>query len=311
MGVMLAVTSSVPPVISFRASMRMLAYTLVALLLSINATAQSSTSIVYWSIHREQIEKILRLAPQDNAARLTELRSIFKDGECKGDLMRNQIVPRKHNRSGENLICSLTSENSKGTILVVAHYEHEGEGMSIVDNWSGAMMVPLLYFSLRIAPRAYHFVFVALDGKDGAKTYLNSLSKEEKRQMKAVIALDSLGVGDLCYYSITDFNERINYASSKLQAALIQAAFLSGMKPAPYLSDPQRWIGLDDTTEFRHAKFPVLTIHSISDPLKRHNLPRSKDDTITAIDIDKYYETYRALCVYLGYLDTAAGNLTK
>lgn len=286
--------------------MRSLLRALILLPLSTSAVAQSS-QIIYWSIPQDQIENAIQHVPQDNPSRLARLRSRFEDGECKGSFMHDQIVRHKQNVEGKNLICNLNEDSGRGTILIIAHYQHEGAGMSVVDNWSGALMLPLLYFSLRVAPRTHRYVFLELDGKEGAKTYLHFLSREQRHAVKAVIALDGLGVGNLSYFSIPNFGEPIQPASIGLQMAFLQSAFFNGMKPLPALSDPRHWVGLDDTAEFRHAKLPVLTIHSIADQYK---LPRSKDDTPAAIDMDKYYQTYRVLCVYLGYLDTVADTLT-
>jgi hypothetical protein len=285
----------------------MLMRALILLWLSIHAAAQSS-QIFYWSIPREQIENAVRHVPEDSNARFLRLRSIFEQEQCKGGLMHEQPLLHKGQETGKNLFCVLNEDDSKGTILIVAHYPPEGEGASVVDNWSGAVMLPALYYSLQVAPHTHQYVFLALGGKDGAATYLHALSKEKKRSIKAVIALDSLGVDSLHDFSIPDFMEPLRPECLGLEMAFFRAALIYGINPIPSTNDPQQWIHQDDTVEFRHAKMPTLIIHSVSND--KYKLPRSKNDTIAAINMDRYYEAYKILCIYLGYLDMVADNLT-
>jgi hypothetical protein len=70
--------------------------------------------------------------PQLNQLRLAQLKRAFNDVECNGSNLREQSTT-----DGTNLVCTLPG-NSTDTILVVAHYQQVGEGMSVVNDWSGS-----------------------------------------------------------------------------------------------------------------------------------------------------------------------------
>src|SRR5277367_1731988 len=85
--------------------------------------------------------------------RQSAMRRLFEDAGCATS---EQPV----NRKGANVICALPG-GTVSTIIVGAHYDYAEEGHGIVDDWSGAALLPSLYSALKLAPRRHAFQFVA------------------------------------------------------------------------------------------------------------------------------------------------------
>jgi hypothetical protein len=244
-------------------------------------------------MQRHSIDMLVHNVPQRDPERLAQLKQTFHDLECKGDNLRERPAG-----DGTNLICTLPGTALQGkkldTIVLTAHYEHEGAGMSAVDNWSGAMMLPFLYHALSAVPRQHTFVFAEVDGEAGSKALVHSLPG-----VKAVIAFEALGLGPPCFYirpngSVPSYNEVL------LKAALLRAADEIG-KPEPEASIPGSWFKIDDTQHYRYAGVSAILLHSVSKATK--HLPGSADDTAQKIDSDAYFGSYDLLCYYVVGLD--------
>ena len=84
-------------------------------------------------------------------------------------------------------------------IVVGAHFDHVSEGDGVVDNWSGASLLPSLFQSLMGSARKHTFIFVAFTGEEegllGSAFYVKQLSKDQLSNIEAMINLDSLGLG--------------------------------------------------------------------------------------------------------------------
>ncbi len=57
------------------------------------------------------------------------------------------------------MICVLPG-NSEKVIIVGAHFDHVSDGSGVVDNWSGASLLPSLYQALKDHPRKHTFIFI-------------------------------------------------------------------------------------------------------------------------------------------------------
>ena len=62
------------------------------------------------------------------------------------------------------------------------------------------MLLPILYKSLQAEPRHHTFVFAALCGSDGAQQLLGSWDEDHRHRIKAVIAIDALGLGPIQFH---------------------------------------------------------------------------------------------------------------
>jgi Zn-dependent M28 family amino/carboxypeptidase len=96
-----------------------------------------------------------------------------------------------------NVICTLPGE-SGAVILTGAHFDFSGRGKGVVDNWSGAALLPSLYQSLADRPRRHTFVFVGYTGEEagllGSQSYVKQLTPEQRSKIAAAVNLDCLGL---------------------------------------------------------------------------------------------------------------------
>jgi hypothetical protein len=269
--------------------MRVLAILLISLLPAFASDANQPPKIIFWNMQRHSVDMLVRHVPQRDADRLAQLKQTFHDVQCTGDNLRERPAGE-----GTNLICTLPGTAEPGTkletIVLTAHYEHEGAGMSAVDNWSGAMMLPFLYNALAAVPRQHTFVFAEVDGEAGSKDLIRAVPG-----VRAVIAFEALGLGPLCFY-IQSSGSVPSYTEALLKAALLRAADEIG-KPQPEASIPGSWFRIDDTRQYRYAGVAAILLHSVSKETK--HLPGSVDDTAQKIDTDAYFGSYKLLCYYV------------
>jgi aminopeptidase-like protein len=274
--------------------MRVLASLLIMLTAAAHA-ADTRHSLFFWTLNQKDIDSLAHHVPQQDGVRLAQLRQTFRDMQCTGNDLHEQVFAK-----GRNLLCTVHG-SSADTILLVAHYEHEGRGMSAVENWSGATMLPFLYHALMSSPRKHTFVFVELDGEEGAKSYLRSLSHAQQHALKAVIAIDALGLGAPSFYlRPNDF--RPSPTERLLQSTLLLAAQDKDMA-MPQAGIPGGWFKIDDTRQFRFRGIPSILVDSVD--RKAREIPGSAQDTLDAIDGDAYFTSYSLLCYYIAELDDA------
>src|SRR5271170_2377937 len=273
--------------------MRVLAIFLIFLLPAFASDTPQQPKIIFWNMQRHSVDMLVHNVPQRDPDRLAQLKQTFHDLECKDDNLRESPAGE-----GSNLICTLPGTPPHGskleTIVLTAHYEHEGAGMSAIDNWSGAIMLPFLYHALSAVPRQHTFVFAEVNGEAGSKALLRSVPGA-----RAVVTFEALGVGPLCYY-IHRNGSVTSYTESLLKAALLRAADVIG-KPEPEASIPGTWFRIDDTRPYRYAGVAAILFHSVSGATR--HLPGSVDDTAEQINSDAYFDSYNLLCYYMVGLD--------
>jgi hypothetical protein len=266
---------------------------LLLITLSVADGAPQRHGVFFWTLKREDVESLARHVPQLDGMRLAQLRQTFLDMQCSGDNLRQEGFDH-----GKNLICTLPG-SSADTILFVAHYEHNGPGKSAIENWSGATMLPFLYHALMAAPRKHTFVFAELDGEAGARAYLQSLSHIQRHNLKALVAVDALGLGSPSFYLRPNGNT-LAPVEADLETTLQLAAREKGIE-APAAEIPGSWFKVDDTKQFRYSNIPSILIHSVDRGSRE--VPGTEKDTLDAFNGDAYFSTYTLLCYYIVELD--------
>jgi len=141
------------------------------------------------------LEERLRLASPKNPERYRRLKELFAKSGCDSGTLREQKVGGSNE---PNMICGLPASEGQGRkILVGAHFDSVG-GDGIIDNWSGAVLLPTLYEFAGRAQRRHGFEFIAFAGEEkgllGSRAYLRTIPKTERSQIAAVIIMDSLGL---------------------------------------------------------------------------------------------------------------------
>jgi Peptidase family M28 len=156
--------------------------------------AQSSAvRIEIYSLAPSVIQSRLELVTRKIIDRRARLESLFREVGCDAEYLTEQSIPHLKD---PNVVCVLPGISST-MIVVGGHYDLADRGMGAVDDWSGAVMLPSVYQSLKSKARRDTFVFVAFAGEEGgllgSHAYIKQLSAEERRLIYAMVNLECLG----------------------------------------------------------------------------------------------------------------------
>jgi len=256
------------------------------------AWSADSVKFVFQALGQETIQQRLKAVPRKLADRVAKLESIFRQAGCDGDSFHEQPVPGS---PAPNLICTLAGDTAS-EIIVGGHLDSIEAGMGAVDDWSGAVLLPSLYESLKNNPRHHRFVFVAFAAEErgliGSTEFITTRKREEMRRIEAMINLECLGLGPPEVWE--------SRADKRLLDAYAIVASFAHVEARGMNVDR---VGDDDSHPFLNFGIPVLTIHSVT-PKTWHILHHSSDN-LSAIHADDYYASYRLAAAYLAYLDSA------
>ena len=248
--------------------------------------------IEFQLFQQKEIEKRLGEFSRDNNRREDVVKQLFLASGCVQDHLIEQVVKKK---MPPNLICTVPGKTDR-IILVGAHTDHADIGDGVVDNWSGASLLPSLLYSLHGEPRRHTFLFVGFTGEEkgmlGSEFYAAKLSKEERSKIDAMVNLDTLGLGPTKVWG--------SRADKQLLEDLARIAI--SMK-LPIAAVNVERVGSTDSESFARFSIPRITIHSVTQ--QTWTILHSNKDALSAIHLDDYYASYRLLAGYLAYLDTA------
>jgi hypothetical protein len=261
---------------------------LFVLLCAVISTAQSPQVT---PLRREVIEERLRLAPLKNSDRQKVIKKMLLDAGCAPENLRQQRVG-----SDANIICVVPGQ-IPGEIIVGAHFDHVRKGDGVVDNWTGAALLPSLMEALRQQPRRHTFVFIAFaqeeKGLIGSREYVQEMKSADKARVEAMVNMDTLGLSPTKVW--------VTQADPALTEAIAKAATTLNL---PWSEMNADGAGLADSIPFKFAGMPSITIHSVTPQTMA--ILHSTNDTLAAVNLDQYYDTYRLVAGYLAYLDQTA-----
>jgi hypothetical protein len=257
------------------------------LLASIAAAANLEFAVVKESV----LEERLRQAHKNPAERFRRLAALYEQTGCIGDAVRRQPV---RGSKEPNLICDVAgSGESARRIIVGAHFDSVG-GDGVIDNWSGAILLPSLAAAVRMKPRRHTFEFVGFAAEEkgllGSEAYLKAIPKPERKQIAAVVTMDSLGLGPVKCWPNSSTGELVNVA----------ALVASAMK-IPFTGVNVDRVGSTDSMVFKEARIPVLSLHSVTQA--NWTLINAGTDVWKIVSWRDYYETHRMISALLVYLD--------
>ena len=139
---------------------------------------------------KSEVQDGLQCGAVGHQERQRVIREMFARVGCTAE---EQRVDRK---SG-NVICTLQGETSS-TIVIGAHFDFADSGRGIVDDWSGASLLPWLYETLKTRRRQHTYIFIAFAAEEhgliGSSLYVKRLTAEEKSRVRAFINLECLGL---------------------------------------------------------------------------------------------------------------------
>ena len=246
----------------------------------------------FFKLDENIIEARLHEAAAKNPEREAALKTLFTEAGCKD--LSEEHVPRRL----PNVVCVLPGETDR-TIIVGAHFDKVDAGQGVVDNWSGASLLPSLYQSLANAPRRHTFIFVGFTSEEvgliGSKYYAQHMTPEQRAQTDAMVNMDSLGLSATKIW--------VSHSDPVLVSDL---AAVARQFKLPVEGVNVEEVGSTDSESFAQKKIPHITIHSVT----QDTLPilHTARDNFQAINAKDYYDSYRLIAAYLVYLDM---NLVK
>jgi hypothetical protein len=268
---------------------------IVCLVCSVCATAQ----IRYRLARPEVIENRLKSFSTRNNEREALIRKWLAESGCKDANLSEQSVERK---LPPNVICVLPGDTSE-MIVVGAHTDHVTEfGDGVVDNWTGASLLPSLLHSLSAQPRRHTFIFVGFSAEEkglvGSAYYAGHLTNQQRARIAGMVNMDSLGLGPTEVWA--------THADKALLDALASVAAATKLPVAAMNVDN---IGSADSESFAPYHVPRITLHSLTQ--QTWPILHSPKDKLNAIKMKDYYDSYHLIAAYLAYLDEELGQPVK
>lgn len=263
--------------------------TLVLLaVLTSSATAFAGSKYVLFG--RDLIESRVKSFSRNDTKREGILKDMFVEAGC-GEHISEQPVDRVKQ---PDLVCILPGQTDR-VIIVGAHFDHVDAGDGVVDNWSGASLLPTLYQGLRTAPRQHTFIFVSFSGEEkgelGSRTYVNSMSNEDVDKTSAMVNMDTLGLGPTEVW--------VSHSDKQLTAAV---AAIAQVLKLPISGMNVERVGSTDSEQFARRNIRRITIHSVTQ--NTWHILHTPRDNLSALRLDDYYDSYHLMAAYLAYIDT-------
>jgi Peptidase family M28 len=258
--------------------------------------AASAQSVRYAPVSRLVVEARLGRYAGNNKQREATLKQMFSDAGCDSQHLSEQPVKAS---KLPNVICSLPGDSDK-VIIVGAHFDRVSEGDGVVDNWSGASLLPSLFEAVKNEARKHTYVFIGFTdeerGEVGSRFYVRQLTKEQVAAIDAMVNMDTLGLFSNEYWG--------SHSDKRLTSALLNVA---QQLNAPITREDVDQIGSSDAEQFSERKIPRVTIHSLTQETWDAHILHTSKDRISAIHPDYYYQTYLVLAAYLALLDQVLG----
>lgn len=271
---------------------------IAALLLLVHPwTGATAQDVQYNPVSRAVVEARLGKYQGDDQQRETTLKLMFTEAGC--DDQHLSLQPVKGSKL-PNIICFLPGSSDK-VIIVGAHFDHVAEGDGVVDNWSGASLLPSLYEALKDAPRKHTYIFIGFTdeerGEVGSHFYARHMSKEQVAATDAMVNMDALGLAPAEVWA--------SHSNKRLTGALFYIAKQLNM---PLKSVNVEQVGSTDSEQFAERKIPSITIHSLTQETWNARILHTSKDKLSAMRLNDYYQTYSLLAAYVAFLDQVAGS---
>jgi hypothetical protein len=278
-----------------RSSRLFLAWVAAASVVALAQTSAPPSPSQYSILTRDAIVARLKQYSGSDQDRERRLKDWFLEAGCPKDHLIEQDAVRS---APPNLICTLPGDTDS-IILVSAHFDYVSRGEGVVDNWSGASLLPGFASTLKQSARHHTFVFIAFTEEEkhmlGSEFYVRHLTPEERGRIAAVINLDTLGLAPSEVW--------VSHSDPELVRVLTGVAHALSL-PLSGVNVDQ--VGSTDSESFAPYKIPRITVHSLTqDTLRVLHSPR---DQFSAMHLDDYYATYRLLTAYLVTLDGYLGR---
>ncbi len=268
-------------------------YAGLAVILLLHSLVVVTERAQYKPVSRDVVESRLRRYAGTNKQREATIRQMFTEAGCDDQHVSEQPVKQS---KLPNVICTLPG-SSEEVIIVGAHFDHVPDVDGVVDNWSGASLLPSLYEAVKVAPRKHTYLFIAFTDEEqglvGSSFYARSMTKEQVAATTAMVNMDTLGLAPTEIWG--------SHADKGLNRAM---AYVARQLNMSITSVDVEQIGASaDSESFADRKIPSITIHSLTPEAWKAHILHSPKDKFSAIHLDDYYETYRLVAAYIAFLD--------
>lgn len=243
-------------------------------------------------VSRELVEMRLRRYTGDNRQREMTLKQLFVEAGCDDQHISEQSVKGS---KLPNVICVLPGISDK-VIIVGAHYDRVPEGDGVVDNWSGASLLPSLYEAIKIEPRKHTYIFIGFTdeerGEVGSQFYAQQMTHEQVAATAAMVNMDTLGLAPTEVWA--------SHSDKRLRGAI---ANVGKQLNIPVTAVNVEQVGSTDSEQFAARGVPSITIHSLTQETWNAHILHTSKDKFSAMKLDNYYQSYRLLSAYVAFLD--------
>ncbi len=256
----------------------------------VSALSPVTAQLQFQTLKPEVVEQRLQSYQGNDNQREATLKSMFESAGCRGHNLTEQPV---NGLKQPNLICVL-SGSTDSIVVIGAHFDHVDAGNGVVDNWTGASLLPSLYQVLNTRLRRHTFYFVAFAGEEkglvGSHFFVRSLAAAEVAKMQAMVNMDTLGLGPTEVWASRSDPDLVRLLNALAHAMNLPLTGVNVDK-----------IGYSDEESFIKRKVPVIIIHSLT----QETIPilHSPKDKYEAIHQQDYYDSYRLLSGFLVLLD--------
>ncbi len=166
----------------------------VACLVLLPSIPSAGEELLFTTAPRDAIEARLRRFAGDDKKREVSLKELFEESGCSGPQLEERPVK---GAKLPNVICTLYGSSSQ-TIIVGAHFDHVPQGQGVVDNWSGASLLPSLFQSVKSEARRHTYIFIGFTaeerGEIGSRFYAKHMTNDEVAKTAAMVNMDTHGV---------------------------------------------------------------------------------------------------------------------
>lgn len=258
---------------------------ITAALISVFILPLGAQSIRFAPVPSSVLEQRLKQVTAGSQEREQTLKKLFAEAGCTQ--VKEQIVK---GAATPNVMCTLPG-TEKATVVVGAHFDKPSKGDGVIDDWSGAALLPSLFESLNKNPRRVTFVFVGFTdqqkGLRGSQAYVKGMKGDNTKAMLNIVS--------------------VGLAPTKIWAAQSDKDLVGSFaRVAQALKVPITAMDLDegtttDSRPFSDKKVPTINIHSLSSATL--SVPGSDKDKADLIQMQEYGDTYRLVSAYLAFLD--------
>ncbi len=261
----------------------------------IAACGPLDAQVRFGTVNSQVVEQRLKSYKGNDSEREATVKSLFQSAGCPDDKLTEQPVK---GLKQSNVICLLPG-STDSVIVVGAHFDHVDAGNGVIDNWSGASLLPSLYQAVKLAPRKHTFIFLSFAGEEkgliGSRFYVNSLTADQLKKIDAMVNLDTLALGPTEVW-VTRSDDRLVRGLNGMALAL----------KLPLTGVNVDGVGVSDEEPFVNRKVPTITIHSLTKETLR--ILHTSKDNYSEVHFDDYYNSYRLLSGYLVLLDSLTGQ---